>query len=467
MTRVVCVGDELDRFRAAARRLLAAHVPPHDISFVDDDSAPRGLFDDGSTVGPAEGVVRVPRDFIPIAERVACHRDPSRWALLYRLLWRASHGEPRVFDTPTDPDLRAVERLDSAVRRDLHKARAFTRFVKTRDDEGERYLAWHGAEHRVLRLDAGFYVDRFNDMRWSILTPHEAAWWDGTSLTFGPGVSRREAERALEHDGLEELWRSYYASTFNPARLRPTAMKRELPRKHWATLPEADLIADLVLGSVGRATSMSSVAPSGASAFVPRGARSLAALREAAVGCRGCELCEAATQTVFGEGSTSAQVVLVGEQPGDLEDREGRPFVGPAGAVLDQALSAAGVPREALYLTNAVKHFRHRVEGKRRMHATPRVRDVADCKPWLDAEVEVLSPRVIVALGRTAARALLGPAASDEAMGSFHPDAGGASLGVIVTWHPAAILRAPDPGSRDERAMALRDALSRAWAMSR
>lgn len=192
----------------------------------------------------------------------------------------------------------------------------------------------------------------------------------------------------------------------------------------------------------------------GAEEFVPAGA-SLKTLAKAVEACRGCSLYEPATQAVFGEGPASAKLVLVGEQPGDREDRSGRPFVGPAGRMLDQALEAAGLDRERLYLTNAVKHFRFRFRGKRRLHDRPRAGEMRACAPWLGAELERVSPRVIVCLGASAARTLLGTSVKITADRGrlLDPREGGGYLEVhvehaLVTYHPSALLRAEE--RRDE-----------------
>jgi DNA polymerase len=168
---------------------------------------------------------------------------------------------------------------------------------------------------------------------------------------------------------------------------------------------------------------------------------SLADLRERAEGCKACDLWRTGTQTVFGEGPDRADAMLVGEQPGDREDIEGRPFVGPAGRVLDDALAAAGIDRERVYLTNVVKHFKWRPRGKRRIHAKPSWTEVAACRPWLDAELAALSPRVLVCLGATAAQALLGRSFRvTQDRGRLVPS--DLAPAVIATVHPSSILRA-------------------------
>ncbi|MBV8154538.1 MAG: UdgX family uracil-DNA binding protein [Candidatus Eremiobacteraeota bacterium] len=175
---------------------------------------------------------------------------------------------------------------------------------------------------------------------------------------------------------------------------------------------------------------------------------SLKSLREAAAHCRGCDLYKAATQTVFGEGPRRARVMFVGEQPGDSEDRLGHPFVGPAGRVLHEAMDRAGIALADAYVTNAVKHFKFELRGKRRIHKTPKTVELRACEPWLGAELAVVKPRVLVPLGATAAKALLGPKFRLLA-GRGRPVAGSTLAAVVIpTVHPSSILRAPDSAAR-------------------
>jgi uracil-DNA glycosylase len=170
-------------------------------------------------------------------------------------------------------------------------------------------------------------------------------------------------------------------------------------------------------------------------------------LRAAAAGCRACDLWERGTQTVFGEGARTAEIVFVGEQPGDKEDLAGRPFVGPAGAVLDDALGEAGIDRRLAYVTNAVKHFKWEPRGKRRIHAKPNSAELAACRPWLDAELAVVKPKVLVALGATAAQALLGRQFRVTKQRGVAIESDLAPF-VLATVHPSSILRAPDEEAR-------------------
>ena len=178
--------------------------------------------------------------------------------------------------------------------------------------------------------------------------------------------------------------------------------------------------------------------------------RNLSALRAAARRCRGCDLYRDATQTVFGSGLRRAKVMLVGEIPGDEEDRQGEPFVGPAGRLLDEALEEAGIRRDEAYVTNAVKHFRWEPRGKRRLHKKPGARHVEACKPWLAAEILVIEPEVIVCLGATAAQSLLGrDFRVSKQRGSFQRNGNGTPI--LATYHPSAILRAPDKADRQRK----------------
>jgi uracil-DNA glycosylase len=198
--------------------------------------------------------------------------------------------------------------------------------------------------------------------------------------------------------------------------------------------------------------------PNDATPFLPD-RRSLKALREASMGCRGCHLWRGATQTVFGEGRKSSRVMLVGEQPGDKEDRAGEPFVGPAGRELDRGLEAAGIDRADAYVTNVVKHFKFEERGKRRIHQTPKRFEIEACKPWLEEELAVVKPDALVLLGATAAKALLG---SSFRVTQHRGELLESDLAPIVTAtiHPSAILRGPDEASRQEERKAFAEDLS-------
>ena len=312
--REIPIEPTFESWQRAARPLLAGDVAPVDVAWRE---VPVGTLPAPTSPEPsAPSALRVPRAFVELARGVAIHRDPSRWALLYEVLWRLVH-EGRALMDARDPTVERLATLEAEVR-----------------------------ENRAV-------------------------------ITAGP--------------------------------------------------------------------------------FVPGGA-ALDALRAAAARCAGCDLSRHATQTVFSSGPADARIVLVGEQPGDQEDLKGAPFVGPAGEVLDRALGDVGLPRERLYVTNAVKHFKFPPRGTRRIHQTPGPADLAACRPWLEAELELLHPEVLVCLGATASRALIGPAFRLlQQRGQFLETRWAPRT--IATLHPSAILRGQDDAEQARLYGMLRDDL--------
>lgn len=436
--------DDFDGWRGAARALVAGGVPAQDVLWQVGD-APVDLF--GGDATPADAVAArdgassftVPRDFLALAARAILHRTPERFALLHALLGRVA-ARPALLRDRADPAVARIVALAQAVSRDIHKMRAFVRFREVDDAGARRYVAWFEPEHHILRANAAFFVDRFANMRWSILTPRGTLHWDGARLAEGPPAERGDAPG---DDPVEAVWKTYYAAIFNPARLMPRAMLKEMPRKYWHNLPETALIPSLIAGARARERAMLAAAPS---APAPAGAArpaSLALLAREAGSCRRCPLWQPATRTVFGEGPADAEIMVVGEQPGDQEDLAGRPFVGPAGELFDRALVEAGIDRARLYVTNAVKHFKFEPRGRRRLHARPSSGEVEACRWWLDQERALLRPRLVIAMGTTAARALTGRQVTVAAeRGRPHARADGSTLWITV--HPSHLLRLPD-----------------------
>jgi len=342
------------------------------------------------------------------------------------------------------------------VRRDMHKMKAFVRFRTIAGADDERgaplHVAWFEPEHHIVEATAPFFARRFTAMRWAILTPERSVRWDGERLWLGPGARRDQAPPA---DAGEKLWLTYYQSIFNPARLKLGAMQKEMPKRYWKNLPEAPLIESLAASAGERSMTMIARGPTDPKrrpATEPQPApgheetpggdspRSLPALREALERCRECPIGEHATQAVPGEGLKHARLMFVGEQPGDQEDLQGKPFVGPAGMLLARALEELGVPRDKVYITNAVKHFKFELRGKRRIHKTPAQQEAAACLHWLESEIELVDPGALVALGATAARQLMGTAvAVTRERGRWLERSDGRR--VLITLHPSALLR--------------------------
>jgi DNA polymerase len=399
----------------------------------------------------------VPRTFVDLARSVVLAADPERFALLYTLLFRLRR-QPKLIDDRADPLVRRLDTIAKGVRRDIHKMRAFLRFREVPEEGGSRYVAWFEPEHHILRANAAFFVNRFASMKWSILTPAGSLHWDGTALSEGPPASRAEAP---EGDPVEEVWKTYYASIFNPARVKVGAMLKEMPRKYWKNMPETALVPQLLAGAQARETGMIDKARE---TIGGNSEAAWAALREEAAGCTRCPLFKPATQTVFGEGPVDAALMFVGEQPGDQEDIAGRPFVGPAGQLFDRALAAAGVDRSRVYVTNAVKHFKYEQRGKRRIHSSPGAGEIKACRWWVEQERMLIRPKMTVALGATAARSLLGRAVTigKERSRELRLPDGGAGW---ITVHPSYLLRLPDPAMADEEFARFVDDLRQAQAL--
>jgi uracil-DNA glycosylase family protein len=236
---------------------------------------------------------------------------------------------------------------------------------------------------------------------------------------------------------------------FQPARVKVHAMQVEMPKKYWRNLPEATLIPEL-LHEAPRATMVKKSAAKIDDEWrpaTPPVTLALTKLREAAAGCTACPLYKNATQTVFGEGRKGAAIMLLGEQPGDQEDLSGKPFIGPAGQILNRALEEAGIDRNSVYVTNTVKHFKWEPRGKRRIHQKPSSRDIAACRPWFEAELRVVRPSVLVCLGSTASQALFGASfrVTRERGKVLESEL---APRVVTTVHPSSLLRQPDEESR-------------------
>ncbi|MDP8914327.1 MAG: UdgX family uracil-DNA binding protein [Pseudomonadota bacterium] len=428
--------EDFDGWRTAARALALARVPPEDVVWQVDGGCADLFGDEANVESGDRPAFSVPRPFVELARSVICHSDPERFALLYTLLLRL-RAQPKAMEDRADPLVGRLERMAKEVRRDMHKMHAFVRFREIEAEGGTRYVAWFEPEHHIVRTNAGFFVRRFNAMRWSILTPELSIHWDGERLVQSPGATRAEAP---DGDPIEETWKTYYASIFNPARVKVKAMTKEMPKKYWKNMPETALVGELIAGAQAREAKMVEASRTGI------GGNALAAweaVRAEAMGCTRCHLYKCGTQTVFGEGPLDARIMFVGEQPGDQEDLAGKPFVGPAGQLLDRALVEAGVDRSATYVTNAVKHFKFEQRGKRRIHSKPNGPEIDACRWWIEQERILIRPPITVALGATAARSLFGKAVTIGAMrGRPHavPDGGEA----WVTVHPSFLLRVQD-----------------------
>ena len=257
-----------DSWRHLARELLQAGARPEDVAW-NEGAQQASLFANTDTE-PVDAIdkpannqtnIVISKAFLELAHGVAAHSDSTRWALLYRMLWRQTlGGERALLAMATDSDVRQAGRWAKAVGRDIHKMHAFVRFRRVDEvpeqnapTERECFIAWFEPEHDIVRLAAPFFKARFAAMNWAILTPRECVHWQGSVLQFSPGVTR---EHAPSDDVLDDLWRSYYRSIFNPARLKIKAMQSEMPKKYWKNLPEASVIEELIASSQARTQDM-------------------------------------------------------------------------------------------------------------------------------------------------------------------------------------------------------------------
>ncbi len=414
MRRIALQSEtDWDGWRAATRALVLAGVPPEQVQW-------RVAADESQKLPEATGSFAISRALVAMAGQAIQARDPQRFELLYRVVWRTRQGE-RVPDT--DPELRQARGLALAVRAEQHRMRTQLRYLPVDERGGTRHVGWYAPAHFVLESNAPLLARRFSRLSVSILTPDGSAHWDADGLRYGPGV---DPASVPDDAGLLAYWRSYgdeLLEATGPA----------------GSVPEAEALGDEpwppdrpALGPV--------VMPTGADPGIE------SAGREAA-DCRRCPLHGPATQTVFGEGPAGARLMFIGEAPGDQEDVIGRPFVGPAGQLLDRALLEAGVDRRAAYVTNAVKHFKFVPRGKRRLHQTPEAPEIEACRFWLDVERVRLRPALIVLLGATAARAVLGrPVTIGRERG--RPIRLSDTETAFVTVHPSFLLRVPDEAAR-------------------
>jgi DNA polymerase len=456
---VLAPGADLAGFRQAVREVAAAGFAPEEVHWGTDGlpTAPPAVRCDGA---PAIGLPRAAHDLIGL---VVCHRDPERYALLYALVWRHLKGERHLLEIASDPLVHRLERMAKSVRRDIHKMHAFVRFRRVETPGGgERFAAWFEPEHFILEAAAGFFVERFRALEWTIVTPIGTLRWDRATLDVGPPGRRADVPAG---DPFEAGWRGYYESSFNPARLNLAATRAEMPKKYWRNMPETAAIPGMVRSAASRVGAMigrEAVMPArrtpekALAAMADQAPSSLEALNRLIAAAP--PMVEGGTRAVLGEGPLGAAIAFVGEQPGDQEDLQGKPFVGPAGQLLDRAMAETGIDRGKVYVTNAVKHFKFVQRGKRRLHQRPTAGEVSHYRWWLKTELDLVAPRLVVALGATAVLALAGkslPINANRGPTTFDNRRG------YITVHPSYLLRLPDPAEKEKAHDAFRRDLER------
>ena len=471
-----------EAWRDAARLRLQRGVPPSELTWQAGEAPPDLFAREQEATGasrPAPCVPSLPRptvpgSFVTMARSVVWHRAPDRFDRLYTFLWRLAET-PGLIEDPGDAGLARLRQMEKSVQRDQHKMKAFLRFrdITERGAARRRFAAWFEPDHAIVEPTAPFFARRFGDMDWLIMTPGRSARFVDGALSLGPGERRPH----LPEDATEDLWCTYFTSIFNPARLKVKAMQSEMPRKYWHNMPEAGRIAGMIAGAEEAVKQMRENAPTQPPPWARRlkereDARRLSETQERPAGdmdrleedirrCTRCPLHCRATQAVTGEGPERAPLMIVGEQPGDREDLAGRPFIGPAGQLFDRLAAEAGLDRGAAYVTNAVKHFKFAPRGKRRLHQRPNSGEIAACKWWLDQEIALVRPRLVLTLGATALYAVTGDGGRvSDRRGRIYSQPGGRPP-IYVTVHPSSLLRLSDSRAQAAAKEAFRTDLRR------
>jgi len=397
-----------DGWRQATRALVLAGVPPSEVTW--------SIGGPPTELPTGTGSFTVSRALVSLASLAIQARDQDRFGLLYGLVWRANAGDnPLVADD--DPDMSLARRLAFAVRAEAHRMRTHMRFLSAED----RLLGWYAPVHFVLDANAQLLAKRFPTAVFSVITPDGSAHWTGGVLRFGGGLRQPE-----DDDTFLAWWNAHGCAVLDDTIVG-------------TSVPEAEN-----LDEAPRPLDRPPIGPVVLALETDPGLRRT--MREA-VTCRRCALHAPATQTVFGEGPAGAAAMFIGEQPGDQEDIIGRPFVGPAGQLLDRAMEEVGIDRRTIYITNAVKHFKFTPRGRRRIHQPPTAEEIQICRFWLDVERVRLRPRLLVLMGASGARAVLGrPVAVTRERGRpFRLEDGQLAF---ITVHPSYLLRIPDEAGK-------------------
>ena len=472
--RSIVIEDHFAAWRAASLGALGEGLAPETIEWrveqEPESAQEQALFDYGATSGnaaPRPTAMHVSKELAALLQDAALYRESQRWAFLYKVLWRWQHGD-RAVASPADADGARLHHMAKSVRRARHDMIAYVRFRKQTSASAVQtpeYIAWYEPEHDVLAWAAEHFAQRMGRTSWMITTPRGAAWWDGQQLHLEQRRALPSDHRGDTADEAEALWLAYYRSAFNPARLNEAALEQHMPVRFWRGLPEGRLIPPMISEAKSGARRVAQASGVGAlgGKTIPVEADRAQPLRDQPSSldtCRRCDLWRNATQAVGSSGPSDARIMLIGEQPGDQEDLSGQPFVGPAGQLLETAIARAGMSREQVYLTNAVKHFKWEPRGKRRLHKTPGQREIEACSYWLERELHTVRPTVIVALGATALTALLrGKVGLRDRLGAPFRVAGGWG---IATYHPSFALRQQSDSDRGKVLAEISNALSRA-----
>jgi uracil-DNA glycosylase len=445
-----------DEWRLAVLSLLQTNRTPNEVLWSSEDQQPNLWFD--TLNSGAHYKLKIPSKLKELLMTLSMHRSLTRWNLMYRILYRSIHGEKNLLDDPADSDVATALRMQQEIENDIHRFYAFLRFKKHMDNEGEIFIAFFKPDHSILHAVLQFFVKRFGSMRWVIFTPEGSAYWDTRTLKIQdtkidmPQVNDQE---------METMWSSYYSSIFNPTRSNEKLLKQHVPNRFRSNMPEMEQVSELLQNAPKRTDRM---LESVSSAAISGWSESLQDLNIKLQRCVSCPIGLNGTRAVAGQGSLGG-IMLVGEQPGDEEEKCGDPFVGPAGEVLNEAFRDLNLNRNMIYITNSVKHFKFVMRGKSRIHDRPSHAEIGACRSWLNEEIRLVQPDVIICLGASAAQSVLG-AKLDIGKNLNQEFTHPSGAIILVTYHPAAILRVPDPDRKREMYSQILRSLANAQARS-
>lgn len=436
----VFLAHEVDfqGWRNATRRLISDQISPDSIQW--HIQPPKDLFTRPYTESTSDKNENLPafkitRRVFELCQTVIQANEPERFDLLYRWITLCqNHADP--FNDKTHHALiHRIERLVQAVQAETSRLRDLLRFHKQSDRS--ELIAFFEPTHYVIEANSDFFQRLQADQSWLLITPYRSLKVNGQQKIFGPGFSSNPLKN---HDA--DQWNDFLNDFFP----KDQPLQKQY---YWQELPQAALPKDEVLSQTQSITPLASSeeAITSVPTILKNVDFSMIKLAQTAAECQRCALWKPATQTVFGEGCAKSRLMLVGEQPGDQEDRFGRPFVGPAGQVMNHAIAHAGFERQDVYTTNAVKHFKFTPRGQRRIHQSPNPKEIAACSFWLEAEREIVKPTVLLMLGASAARSILGrPVTISRERSQFIP-LNNDTIGMI-TVHPSYLLRLPDRESK-------------------
>lgn len=463
---LIQLANEIDfeGWRTAARSLLAQSITPENVKWRISSKIPE-LFDTPVFM-PTQMLdpqLSVPRDFFELCKTAILYRDPLRFDLLYRLLWRIR--KERDLLQSLDSDVVDVKSMAQAVMSDLQNMKSSMRFESVHIRENDKlwsgFVAWFEPSHFIVQASGSFFIERLPNTRWFILTPDICMHWDGKVLSDSPGKRKVEEPGPDDED---KIWRAYHRSISDQAWLKVPAMQSQIPKNHWRNLPEAERLPNGFINIDNRKNAVSIVKPIEAEQNIGKSVAKKemgfisnldvmgvkAALHRLNIEMLAnieFKLAEYSTQAVLGSGVAPSDIMLLAEQPSELDDLAGELFIGPLGKVLDQALQDAGMERPGVYVTNLLKHFKFRLQGFRRLPLKPGVENIKIYLPWLQGEIDIVQPRLIVAMGSMAAHTMTGKTPDMEVdRGKIFPVSDGRQ--VLVTYHPAFILGTSDKATR-------------------